>query len=162
MDRANLDRILTDSCKFSAEEILDVQSFNFAFSGIVLECRFLVLNTWKFLVKIFQQLSDSPKFWGRAVASPTPPWPHWLYDEWITVHGSAAGVMDDELKQAEDKFTESKQLAEIAMQNLLENDVSTTTVASFPFIIIIRARSFQRKILPNSAGQFAKFHGLPL
>jgi len=45
MDRANLDRILTDSCKFSAEEILDVQSFNFAFSGIVLECRFLVLNT---------------------------------------------------------------------------------------------------------------------
>jgi len=36
---------------------------------------------------------------------------------------AAAGVMDDELKQAEDKFQESKQLAEIAMQNLLDNDV---------------------------------------
>jgi len=43
------------------------------------------------------------------------------------MNGSAAGVMDDELKQAEDKFTESKQLAEIAMQNLLDNDVSMTT-----------------------------------
>jgi len=36
----------------------------------------------------------------------------------------AAGVMDEELRQAEDKFQESKQLAEIAMQNLLDNDVS--------------------------------------
>jgi len=40
---------------------------------------------------------------------------------------SAAGVMDDELKQAEDKFQESKQLAEIAMQNLLDNDVLVLT-----------------------------------
>ena len=36
----------------------------------------------------------------------------------------AAGVMDEELRQAEDKFSESKQLAEIAMQNVLDNDVS--------------------------------------
>jgi len=41
----------------------------------------------------------------------------------LFVTAAAAGVMDDELKQAEDKFQESKQLAEIAMQNLLDNDV---------------------------------------
>lgn len=36
----------------------------------------------------------------------------------------AAGVMDEELRQAQEKFEESKQLAETAMQNLIENDVS--------------------------------------
>jgi len=36
----------------------------------------------------------------------------------------AAGVMDEELRQAEEKFDESKALAEAAMQNLLDNDVS--------------------------------------
>jgi len=41
----------------------------------------------------------------------------------VGVYVSAAGVMDEELRQAEDKFQESKQLAEIAMQNLLDNDV---------------------------------------
>lgn len=41
---------------------------------------------------------------------------------------SAAGVMDEELKQAEDKFQESKQLAEIAMQNLLDNDVRPSDI----------------------------------
>jgi len=55
-------------------------------------------------------------------------------DGWVCCLSPAVGVMDEELRQAEDKFTESKQLAEIAMQNLLDNDVSLIYYqARFPF-----------------------------
>ena len=37
---------------------------------------------------------------------------------------SAAHVTEEDIRMAEEKFEESKQLAETAMYNLLENDVS--------------------------------------
>jgi BAR domain len=48
----------------------------------------------------------------------------------------AAGVMDEELRQAQEKFEESKQLAETAMQNLLENDVSKFLLNEIIHVIV--------------------------
>lgn len=48
-------------------------------------------------------------------------------------------VTDEDLRVAEEKFDESKQLAETAMENLLENDVSRTNKKIF--IGMIRYKS---------------------
>ena len=56
--------------------------------------------------------------------------PHILTDGYhVTCHVtcvflSAAHVTEEDIRMAEEKFEESKQLAETAMYNLLENDVS--------------------------------------
>lgn len=49
-------------------------------------------------------------------------------------------VTDEDLRVAEEKFDESKQLAETAMSNLLENDVSRTKKKIF--IGMIRYKSW--------------------
>lgn len=38
---------------------------------------------------------------------------------------AASPLLDDEIRMAEEKFAESKELAEAAMYNVLNNDVST-------------------------------------
>ena len=46
----------------------------------------------------------------------------WLIFPDVSLGGT---VSDEEIRLAEEKFEESKQLAETAMYNLLENDVSS-------------------------------------
>lgn len=46
-----------------------------------------------------------------------------MYVLW-SVRTSGAHIPDDEIRQAEEKFAESLQLAQVGMFNLLDNDVS--------------------------------------
>lgn len=67
-----------------------------------------------------------------------------------SIHTSGAHIADDEIRQAEDKFAESLQLAQIGMFNLLDNDVSkrvdctgiyntfgSTTILTFKLIFLL-------------------------
>lgn len=53
------------------------------------------------------------------------------------VHTSGAHIADDEIRQAEDKFAESLQLAQIGMFNLLDNDVSISTTFLYGRVLCV-------------------------
>lgn len=44
----------------------------------------------------------------------------------LCVYAAGGTVPEEEIRQAEEKFVESKELAESAMHNLLTNDVCST------------------------------------
>lgn len=50
---------------------------------------------------------------------------------------AGAHISEEEISMAEDKFEESKQLAETAMWNLLENDVRISGLFSFKFYFTV-------------------------
>jgi len=60
---------------------------------------------------------------------------------------SGAAVTDEEIQAAEEKFNESRLLAEVAMRNLLENDVRRLST----FTVLISSRFFLQYTFATSS-----------